>query len=198
MKEYTNKIHCVIYGMDTGILKKILSSDILPHLDTDTKHAAVLIVIYGAELKIIMTQKPLTMQQHAGEISFPGGKIDTDDQDLLETALRETQEEIGLQVLRDSVIGQLRPVQTRNSGFTIIPFVAILDDIQTLRPNSEVDEILHIPMLELLRTLEDDDNPEHRSLFEAYKLTYCDKMIWGASARMLKQIADVFRQHQLL
>ena len=185
--------------MNGETIRQILSSDIVPHLhDHTTKHAAVLIVIYGNDYKIIMTQKPLTMQQHAGEISFPGGKIDTSDENLLDTAIRETLEEIGLVVPRQNVIGQLKPVQTRNSGYTIIPFVAILDEIQQLLPNSEVDEILHIPILELLQTLSDDDDPEHRSLFEAYKLTYQDKLIWGASARMLKQIADIFHSHRIL
>lgn len=185
--------------MNHDVIKKLLTTDIIPHLDDHaTKHAAVLIVIYGDEHKIIMTQKPLTMQQHAGEISFPGGKIAHDDEDLLDTAIRETKEEISLDVPRNKIIGQLQNVQTRNSGFTIIPFVALLDDVQTLKPNSEVDEILHIPMLSLLQTLDIDDDKEHRSLFEAYKLTYRDKMIWGASARMLKQIADIFKQHNLL
>lgn len=184
--------------MDGNTIRKILTTDILPHLDTATKHAAVLIVIYGAEHKIIMTQKPLTMQQHAGEISFPGGKIDASDENLLDTAIRETQEEIGLSVPRNNIIGQLKPVQTRNSGFTIIPFVAILDAIPNLQPNSEVDEILHFPIISLLQTLQDDDDPGHRSLFEAYKLTYQEKLIWGASARMLKQIADIFRANQIL
>ena len=185
--------------MSLDIIKKLLGTDILPHLDDhNTKHAAVLIVIYGGNHTVIMTQKPLTMQQHAGEISFPGGKIAQDDENLLDTAIRETQEEIGLDVPRHSVIGQLKPVQTRNSGYTIIPFISILDDIVSLQPNAEVDEILHIPLFELLQTLSVDDDLEHRSLFEAYKLTYGDKLIWGASARMLKQIADVFLEHRLL
>jgi 8-oxo-dGTP pyrophosphatase MutT (NUDIX family) len=185
--------------MNVSVIKKLLSSDITPHLDDHTtKHAAVLIIIYDTNCKIIMTQKPLTMQQHAGEISFPGGKIDADDENLLETAIRETQEEIGLDITRDRIIGQLKPVQTRNSGYTIIPFVAVLDNIMSLQPNSEVDEILHIPIMPLLQTLSDDDDPTHRSLFEAYKLTYQDKLIWGASARMLKQIADIFKAHRLI
>jgi 8-oxo-dGTP pyrophosphatase MutT (NUDIX family) len=185
--------------LSLGIVKELLASNISPHIDDPkTKHAAVLIVIYGQELKIIMTQKPVTMQQHAGEISFPGGKLAEDDMDLLDTAIRETLEEISLQVMRKQVIGQLKPVITRNSGFTIIPFVATLEEIPPLQPNSEVEEILHIPIISLLKTLGVDDNEEHRSLFEAYKLTHEDKIIWGASARMLKQISDVFKQHNLL
>ncbi|MGQ0772280.1 MAG: NUDIX hydrolase [Nitrososphaerota archaeon] len=180
-------------------LKKILSSDIVPHIeDSDTKHAAVLIVIYGQDLEIIMTEKPLTMQQHAGEISFPGGKITEDDEDLLDTAIRETLEEISLHITREHVIGQLKPVRTRNSGFTIIPFVAILEDVPYLQPNSEVEKILHIPLISFLQTLSVDDDKDHVALFEAYKLTHKDKIVWGASARILKQISDVFKQHNLL
>ena len=106
--------------MYTETLQKILSSEILPHLnDNSPKHAAVLIVIYGKDHKIIMTKKPTTMQQHAGEISFPGGKIDVSDDNLLDTAIRETLEEIGLDVPIQKVVGQLNPVRTRSSGFTI-------------------------------------------------------------------------------
>jgi 8-oxo-dGTP pyrophosphatase MutT (NUDIX family) len=187
----------VVLSLD--ILKKLLASEIVPHIeDSDTKHAAVLIVIYGQDLKVIMTQKPITMQQHAGEISFPGGKVAEDDEDLLDTAIREAFEEISLQITRKHVIGQLNPVMTRNSGFTIIPFVAMLEEVSSLQPNSEVEEILHIPVIPLLQTLSADDNEEHRSLFEAYKLTYQNKIVWGASARMLKQIADVLKHHNLL
>jgi len=185
--------------MSLDQIKKLLSSDISPHIEeSNTKHAAVLIVFYDQDLKTIMTQKSITMQQHAGEISFPGGKPAHDDEDLLDTAIRETKEEIALHVPREHVIGQLNPVKTRNSGFTIIPFVATLEEISPLQPNPEVEEILHIPLIPLLQTLSVDDNEEHRSLFEAYKMTYKDKIVWGASARMLKQIADIFRQNNLL
>lgn len=185
--------------MSLDQLKKILSSDITPHIeDPNTKQAAVLIVIYGQDLKIIMTEKPMTLQQHAGEISFPGGKIAEDDEDLLDTAIRETLEEISLHVTRRHVVGQLNPVRTRNSGFTIIPFVVILEDIPYLQPNSEVEEILHIPLISFLQTLSVDDDKDHKALFEAYKLTHRDKIVWGASARILKQISDVFKQHNLL
>jgi hypothetical protein len=89
-------------------------------------------------------------------------------------------------------------VQTQNSGFTIVPFVAILENITDLHPNSEVEEILHIPIIPLLRELRIDDDANHRALFEAYVTTYQDKIIWGASARILKQLADIFKQNNLL
>ncbi|MCH6586382.1 MAG: NUDIX domain-containing protein, partial [Thaumarchaeota archaeon] len=78
-------------------LKPILSSPVNPKIETDGKYrlASVLVVIYGKEPIIIMTEKPKHMKFHAGEISFPGGKLDVNDSDLLQTALRETSEEIG-------------------------------------------------------------------------------------------------------
>ncbi|HXG14357.1 MAG TPA: CoA pyrophosphatase [Candidatus Nitrosotenuis sp.] len=186
--------------MSTETLRKLLVSEITPHIDdTNTKHAAVLVVIYGPELKTIMIKKPMTMQLHAGEISFPGGKPAENDSDLLDTAIRETREEISLEVLRDQVIGQLKAVTTRNSGFTIIPFLAVIDDVSELRPNyDEVDEILHIPLVPLLRGLRLDDDPNHRALFEAYITTFENQIVWGASARILKQLHDIFKQNNLL
>ncbi|MEW6044288.1 MAG: CoA pyrophosphatase [Thermoproteota archaeon] len=186
--------------MSTDKLRKLLASEITPHIDDiNTKHAAVLVVIYGPELKTIMIKKPMTMQLHAGEISFPGGKLAEDDSDLLDTAIRETKEEISLEILRNQVIGQLKPVTTRNSGFTIIPFLSVIDGVSELRPNyDEVDEILHIPIIPLLRGLRIDDDPNHRALFEAYIATFEDRVVWGASARILKQLHDIFKQNNIL
>ncbi|MEM3064513.1 MAG: CoA pyrophosphatase [Candidatus Nitrosotenuis sp.] len=186
--------------MSVETLRRLLASKINPHInDANTKHAAVLVVIYGPELKTIMIRKPMTMQLHAGEISFPGGKLAEEDSDLLDTAIRETREEISLEILRNQVVGQLKPVTTRNSGFTIIPFLTIVDDVSELRPNyDEVDEILHMPLVPLLKGLRPDDDPNHRALFEAYITTFENQIVWGASARILKQLHDIFKQNNLL
>ena len=153
-----------------------------------TKLSAVLIMIYGSEHKMIMTERPKTMNLHAGEISFPGGTWKQDDYDLLETALRETREEIGLDVSRQQIIGQLKSVTTLNSGFTITPFVSITQNIPKLEPNSEIETILHIPMLSLFKTIEDDEDIAHKSIQEMYTFRYQNHLVWGASARMIKQI----------
>ena len=63
-----------------------------------------------------------------GEIAFPGGKISKEDDDLLDTAIRETKEETGITISRKQIIGQLKPVTTLNSGFTILPFICIIDE----------------------------------------------------------------------
>ena len=76
-----------------------------------------------------MTKKPKHLKIHAGEIAFPGGKQSDTDSDMLDTALRETREEIDLKLSRDQIVGQLDTVTTLNSKFSIFPFVTILADV---------------------------------------------------------------------
>ncbi len=174
------------------MLKEQLSSEIFPKPNPDEKIklASVLVIIYGTEPKVLMIEKSKKLNIHAGEIAFPGGKWIEDDNDLLETALRETREEIGLNVSRKNVIGQFENVVTLNSGFTISSFLSVLNDIQRLKINSEVKSVLHIPLIPLLETLSDDQDPNHKSIQEMYKFTYKDKVVWGASARILKHLVN--------
>jgi len=173
-------------------LKSVLSTPIDSEIKSDVSYrlASVLVVIYGESPKIIMTEKPKSMKLHAGEISFPGGKIDVNDADLLETALRETNEEIGLNISKDQVVGQLLPVLTLNSGFLILPFVSILDEIPPLVSNSEVEKIFHMPLDSLLGTIAKDTDPSHNLIDEMFTFEYQAQIVWGASARILKQIEN--------
>ena len=185
--------------MEIEKLKNALQSKILAEAKQNgqTKLAAVLVIIYGSEPTVIMTQRPKTMNLHAGEISFPGGTWKQNDVDLLATALRETREEIDLDISRKQIMGQLRPVTTLNSGFTITPFVTIQSDIHKIKPNSEIEEILHIPLLALLKTIADDMDPSHKSIQEMCTFRYQDKLIWGASARILKQMRNLLSQNMM-
>ena len=178
--------------MNVEDLKQILSSGISPQPQNDSKNklAAVMIIIFGREPMILMTERPATMNHHAGEISFPGGTWEKKDGDLLGTAIRETQEELGLEISKTMVIGQLMPVTTLNSGFRIIPFITILDTLPNIVPNSEIASILEIPLFSLLKTIEDDRDPLHKSILEMYTFKFENHLIWGASARILKQMHD--------
>lgn len=164
----------------------------------NTKLAAVLIVIYGPEPSVIMTERPKTMDYHAGEISFPGGRWEKDDADLLATVIRETREEIGVQIRNNQVIGQLKPVTTLNSGFTIYPFITIQEKIPLIRTTSEIESILQIPLIPLLKTMDGDKDPAHTSIQEMYTFKFQNHLIWGASARMLNQIAGALSANGLL
>lgn len=170
-------------------VRSALSSPIIPKIDdaAGRRLASVLVVIHGQNPAIIMTKKSAHLRIHAGEISFPGGKIDGDS-DLLQTALRETREEIGLTLERSRVIGQLEPVVTLNSGFLILPFISVIDDIPPLLANDEVEQIFNIPMGPFLQTVAVDSDPSHNIVETMYTLDYQGHVVWGASARILKQI----------
>ena len=170
-------------------LKSILSTSIDPEIETDGKYrlASILVVIYGKEPIVVMTEKPKHMKFHAGEISFPGGKLDDADSDLLQTALRETREEIGLTITLDQVIGQLDPVVTLNSGFLILPFIAIVDEIPPLAANAEVENIFHIPLESFLKTMANDPDPSHNLIQEMYTFEY--QNLCG----LVGKIQDAFR-----
>lgn len=169
--------------------------------------AAVLVAICawggsGAEPTVLMTRKRKGLRVHAGEISFPGGKPEPADADLLDTALRETREEVNLDVGRGQVVGQLDPVSTAGTGFSILPFAAVLEGRvrgggggpgarEGLRAEAggEVDEIIEFPLGPLLATMSADCDPAHRSSREAPVFSLGGRTVWGASARILGQVA---------
>ena len=187
--------------MDIEQVRSALTSEIhsTPSDEADGNEiASVLIVIYGKNPFIIMTEKARNLKVHAGEIAFPGGKWCEKDQDLLETAIRETKEELCLDVSKENVIGQLDSVITLNSKYRITPFIAILDTVPSLTANSEVESILHIPLGHFLNTMGEDNLPEHRSIMEMYTFTFEKHNVWGASARMLKQINTLLSKKNLL
>jgi len=180
-------------------IRSLLSTNLSPKPNHDGSNlASVLVIIHGTESKVLMTKKSEILKIHAGEVSFPGGKLDKSDDDLLSTALRETKEEIDLEIKREQITGQLKPVRTLNSGFTITPFVAVIDELPHLRYNFEVESILNIPIIPFLKTLEDDPDPYHKSIQEMYIFKFHEHTIWGASARILKQIVDIFEKNNLI
>ena len=181
--------------LDLDYLKSTLSNSLNLEIQNNGKYriASVLVVIYGKDPIVVMTEKPKHMKFHAGEISFPGGKLDNSDSDILETALRETREEIGLTITRDQVIGQLDSVVTLNSGFLILPFVSVIDTIPELSPNAEVEKIFHIPLESFLNTMARDPDPSHNLIQEMYTFEYQNQIVWGASARILKQIQSIVK-----
>jgi 8-oxo-dGTP pyrophosphatase MutT (NUDIX family) len=185
--------------MDIDGIRTALTNEISPSQFTADGNslASVLIIIYGNDPIILMTKKARTLKQHGGEISFPGGKWQSNDDDLLETAIRETNEELSLSVNRNQICGQLDNVITLNSKYTITPFISIIDKIPILTPNSEVESVLHIPLFSFLETISNDTDPEHNSIKEMYTLTFEKHIVWGASARMLRQLDILLKKKKL-
>ncbi|HZD35324.1 MAG TPA: CoA pyrophosphatase [Nitrososphaeraceae archaeon] len=138
---------------------------------------------------ILLTKRSSNLRSHSGEISFPGGRYTREDKTLLNTALRELGEEIGIKISSEDILGRLDAVKTLTSNFYIVPFVSVLQSIvQPVPFADEVDAVLDLPLISLLSTMNPDT--EHVSIDELFKFNYDSYVIWGATARILKQLYD--------
>jgi len=155
--------------------------------------AAVLVIIHytNGSPYILLTKRNSTLKMHKGEIAFPGGSFSEQDKSLCETAVRETREEIGLIIKQKDILGSLQLVRTSNSNFNIIPFVTLQEKIlETQIMINEVQRIVDAPLFDLLDTLEIDLGHPTISQESLYRFTYENEIIWGATARILKQLYD--------
>lgn len=155
--------------------------------------AAVLIPVVRREpLTVLLTQRTEALPSHAGQIAFPGGKIDTTDADPVAAALREAEEEIGLARGLVDPLGYLDPYRT-GTGFIILPVVALVDPLFSARPNpNEVSEVFEVP----LGFLMDAANHERHSRVwngrerHFYAMPYERRFIWGATAGMIRNMHE--------
>ncbi|MFZ0329367.1 MAG: CoA pyrophosphatase [Nitrososphaeraceae archaeon] len=157
--------------------------------------ASVLIIIHYRHTipYIILTKRSGSIRLHSSEICFPGGRYDpVEDRNLLDTAIRETTEELGLALTERDIIGSLRPVRTLTSNFIIHPFVTIQGMIA--RPKSvskEVERIIDAPLYKVLKSIAPDHrHSEITQNRDLYKFKYKDDIIWGATSQILKQLHD--------
>ena len=157
--------------------------------------AAVLVALYGwpEEPGLIFTERRADLRRHAGEISFPGGRRDPGDPDLAATALREAEEEIGLDPRSVELRGALVPVSTFVTGYRVHPFVGVVPRPRELdlRPNPDEVETVLTYSLELLREgyamrrLIRRGVPIHTPTYEVE-----GQLIWGATARILSDLLE--------
>jgi 8-oxo-dGTP pyrophosphatase MutT (NUDIX family) len=158
--------------------------------------AAVLLpLVAGAEPSIVFTKRTDDLPRHPGEISFPGGMRHDEDADLLTTALRETEEELGLSRELVDVLGALPPLETFTTGFAIMPFVGALevDPVFTANPG-EIAEVLEFPVSRLL----DEERPRSweraGTTWWGFVYEMDGHTIWGATGRILHQFLELFRK----
>jgi len=177
--------------VDLFLIKHKLTNDFPLAQEATAPHpqqAAVMVILYP-KLKtthILMTKRSMHLKYHAGEISFPGGMFEEQDEDLLVTAIRETKEELNFQVAPENVLGRL-PVVTTRLGFEITPFVSVLPSAPEYAPAvNEVEEVLEMPFTSLLSTQQRD--VRNKSPEEGVIYWFQHHRIWGASAKILKQI----------
>jgi 8-oxo-dGTP pyrophosphatase MutT (NUDIX family) len=131
------------------------------------------------------------LRRHAGEISFPGGRQDPQDSDLVDTALREAEEEIGLAREAVSLLGELPPISTFATNYLIHPFVGLVPAGQRWRMSPrEVDAMLELP-LRALQESRTRTRMERRGIsFETDAYILDGHLIWGATARILENLLE--------
>ena len=141
------------------------------------------------EAHVVLTRRRADLRRHAGEISFPGGRQDPRDRELKDTALREAEEEIGLERSQVRMLGELGPVSTFATGYEIHPFVGLIPAGQEwLASPVEVDAVLELP----LRALNEGRTRtylERRGFtFETDAYVVGEHLIWGATFRIIEEL----------
>ena len=166
----------------------LLAGDLIERSPQAAREAAVLVAVTDRpEPGVLLTVRREHMRTHAGQVSFPGGRIEASDRDAVAAALRETEEEIGVPAGLIAPLGFLDPLVTI-TGFRVLPLVAVIDPAYVARPDpNEVADVFEVPLAFLLdpdnlttRTLEYKGRARH-----VLEYRYPSQRIWGATASML-------------
>jgi 8-oxo-dGTP pyrophosphatase MutT (NUDIX family) len=156
--------------------------------DEDLKTSAVLIPLFydQGQYHILFTERSDDVDFHKGQVCFPGGTHEPSDSSLLQTALRESQEEIGLEARDIEILGELDDIITLTSNYVISPFVASIPHPYHFKAEDrEIREIFSVPLSFLM------DEANFKQDSHAYE--YEGHIIWGATAGILKQFIDLLK-----
>lgn len=168
-----------------------LNPEAITLVDRAVKAAAVLVpVIARAPLTILLTERTSHLSAHAGQIAFPGGKIEPGDTGPLAAALRETNEEIGLDCAAIEPLGYLDRYRT-GTGYLITPVVALVSADAHMAPDpSEVAGVFEVPFAFLMREQNQRIDSRHWRGAERrfYAMPYEDHYIWGATAGIIRML----------
>lgn len=164
------------------------------------RKSAVLVALFEGEkgATTILTRRPLHMRKHAGEIAFPGGAHDTTDDSLWHTAIREAEEEVGLDPSLPTMIGEIDRFVTGASFSLVQPIVARLEEPPVLvAAPDEVDEILYVPLVELLTpgVYRQEQWLWDNEWRDMHFFDLIGDTVWGATALMLHNLLDVVARH---
>ncbi|MCF6214461.1 MAG: CoA pyrophosphatase [Flavobacteriaceae bacterium] len=172
-----------------------LNFDLDKIADRHPKSAAVMVLFYpdkDNKTHFILTERAQYKGVHSAQISFPGGKLDVKDSNLMATAFRETHEEIGVKNI--SLIRELTTTYIPPSNFLVTPFLGYLKSEENFTPNHEVNQIIKVELAQLL----DDRNLIIKNMSTSYMKNIdvpCFKLnnyiVWGATAMVLSEIKDL-------
>lgn len=165
------------------------------HVDAkpNFKLAAVLVPIFKEENKILFTLRTQIVSHHKGQVSFPGGSFDENDGNIIETAYRETKEEVGINKENITMVGRLNPMSTI-SNYYVIPFVGLVEKGTQIRANNlEVEHYFFAPISDLM-------NPENILMgdFDGMRLpyySYSNYKIWGVTGMILADLLDRLKRY---
>ncbi|MFP4489230.1 MAG: NUDIX hydrolase [Bacteroidales bacterium] len=170
---------------------------------SDSKMAAVLILLYPVDdsLYTVFIERPVYKGAHSGQVSFPGGKMELDDADLLETALRETCEETGLCDDHIKILGRLTPLYIPVSNTEVSPYVAYCHQRPQWRINKdEVVSLIEAPLMDFFDKgmLKEKNMTVRDELLRVKYFDYKGRVIWGATAMMLHEMMAVIKREGLV
>lgn len=179
-------------------LAKELEIQVDPLIDDPTPAAVLVPIIKHHEPTVVLTERTSHLSHHPGQISFPGGRMDPNDTDLLSCVLRETQEEIGVSLEKIVMVSDLG-LWPSYSGYVVKPFIGVITPPVEFTPCShEVAEIFEVPLAFILnknnyqRIEKTTPIPHHY-----YQIDYQGKIIWGLTASLLMLLAALVNHHQL-
>jgi 8-oxo-dGTP pyrophosphatase MutT (NUDIX family) len=166
------------------------------------KESGVLVVVFpsGEELFTCLIRRPSHMKEHAGQIGFPGGKIEKTDDGPLEAAIRECHEEVGLDPKEITILGSLSSLYIPVSRFLIYPFVAWCPSVPMFKPNaSEVEKVLLFPLLfhSSGAGTEWTKMQTFTGWMDVPSIPFEGEIIWGATAMILSEFLEVLASAQL-
>jgi 8-oxo-dGTP pyrophosphatase MutT (NUDIX family) len=154
----------------------------------NVKASAVLIPVFHnqGQYHVLFTERSDEVDFHKGQVCFPGGTQEPSDSSLLQTAFRETEEEIGLQAEDVKISGELDDIMTLTSNYVISPFVAFIPYPYPFRADGrEIKEIFSVPLSFLVE--------EANFRKDSYAYEYEGHVIWGATARIIRQLVELLR-----
>jgi 8-oxo-dGTP pyrophosphatase MutT (NUDIX family) len=179
-------------------LKELLASRQKQYIDDPARvRSAVLIPLYQekGQYYVVFIKRTDTVKTHKGQISFPGGGMDRVDKTLLDTALRESLEEIGLLPGDAEVLGELDDEVTTTSNYVVTPFVALIPwPYRFTKSKAEVAGILSVPVSALLDKTclkRDIETLDGGIVVDSFNYYYRGQRIWGATARILNKLLDI-------